>query len=53
MVLNRLGNMIFNKNRKNIKKDLYEMEQNQNLSDCQKEKIYDNLVKLVRILDKK
>ena len=51
MILRRLGNTIANK--KNIKKELYEIEKNQNLSDSEKEKIYDNLVKLVRTLDKK
>ena len=53
MVLSRLGNTITNKDRKKIKKELYEIEKNQNLSDREKEKIYDNLVKLVRTFDKK
>ena len=53
MILSRLGNIITNKNRKKIKKELYEIEKNQNLSDREKEKIYDNLVKLVKTLDKK
>ena len=53
MILSRLGNTITNKNRKKIKKELYETEKNQNLSDREKEKIYDKLVKLVKAFDKK
>ena len=53
MILSRLGNTIFNKNRKKIKKELYEIEKNQNLSDSEKEKTYDNVVILERTLDKK
>ena len=53
MILSRLGNIIFNKNRKKIKKELYEIEKNENLSDKEKEKIYDSLVKLLRTIDKK
>ena len=51
MILSRLGNIV--NDRKKIKKDLYEIEKKQNLSDNEKEKIYDHLVKLVNILDKK
>ena len=53
IILSRLGNTITNKNRNKIKKELYEIEKNQNLSVREKEKIYDNLVKLVKALDKK
>ena len=53
MVLRRLGNTIANKDRQKIKKQLYEIEKNQNLSDSEKEQICDDLVKLVRTLDKK
>ena len=53
MILNRLGNILIKNDRKKIKKELYEMEKNQNLSDNKQEKIYDHLVKLVNILDKK
>ena len=53
MVLRILGNTITNKDRKKIKKELYEIEKNKNLLDTEKEKSYDNLVKLVRTLDKK
>ena len=51
MILRRLGNTIANK--KNIKKELYEIEKYQNLSDSEKEKTYDNVVILERTLDKK
>ena len=53
LVLERLGNTITNKDRKKIKKELYEIEKNQNLSDGEKEKADNNLVELVRTLDKK
>ena len=53
MVLRILGNTITNKDRKKIKKELYEIEKSKNLLDTEKEKSYDNLVKLVRTLDKK
>ena len=51
MILSRLGNIV--NDRKKIKKYLYEIEKKQNLSDNEKEKIYDHLVKLVNTLDKK
>ena len=35
-----------------IKKELYEIENKRNLSDEEKEKIYDNLVELVNKLNK-
>ena len=53
MILSRLGNTITNNDRKKIKKELYEIENKKNLSDKEKEKNYDNLVELVRTLDKK
>ena len=53
LVFGRLVNTITNQDRKKIKKELYEIEKNQNLSDSEKEKTYDNLFKLVRTLDKK
>ena len=53
MILSRLGNTITNNDRKKIKKELYEIENKKNLSDKEKEKIYDDLVELVRTLDKK
>ena len=53
MTLSRLGNIVTKKYRKEIKKELYEIEKKQNLSDNEKEKIYDHLVKLANTLDKK
>ena len=53
LILSRLGNIVTKKYRKEIKKELYEIEKKQNLSDNEKEKIYDHLVKLANTLDKK
>ena len=53
MILSRLGNTVTNKDRKKIRRKLYEIEKKENLSDKKKEKIYDDLVELVRIFDKK
>ena len=53
MILSRLGNIVTKKDKKKIKKELYEIEKKQNLSDNEKKEIYDHLVKLVRSLDKK
>ena len=53
MILSRLGNAITNNDRKKIKKELYEIQNKENLSDKEKEKIYDNLVELVNTLNKK
>ena len=53
MILSRLGNIVTKNDRKKIKKELYEIEKKQNLSDNEKEKIYDDLVKLANTLDKK
>ena len=53
LILSRLGNIVTKKYRKEIKKELYETEKEQNLSDNEKEKIYDHLVKLANTLDKK
>ena len=50
MILSRLGNI---NDRKKIKKELYKIEKRENLSDNEKEEIYDYLVKVVRTLDKK
>ena len=52
MILSRLGNTVTNNDRKKIKKELYEIEKKQNLSDNEKEEIYDHLVKLVKTLNK-
>ena len=53
MTLSRLGDIVTNKDRKKITKELYEIEKKENLSDKEKEEIYDHLVKLVKNLDKK
>ena len=53
LILSRLGNIVTKKYRKEIKKELYEIEKKQNLSDNEKEKIYEYLVKLANTLDKK
>ena len=53
MILSRLGNTVTNNDRKKIKKELYEIEKKENLSDKEKEKIYDNLVELVNTSNKK
>ena len=53
MILTRLGNIVTNKDRKKITKELYEIEKKQNLSDKEKEKIYDDCAELVRTVDKK
>ena len=51
MILTRLGNIVTKNDSKEIKKEFYEKKQN--LSDNEKEKIYDHLVELVNTLDKK
>ena len=43
MILSRLGNIVTNKDKKKIKKELYEIEKKQKLSDKEIEKIYDDL----------
>ena len=44
MIFSRLGNTVTNKDRKKITKELHEIEKKKNLSDKEKEKIYDHLV---------
>ena len=53
MMLSRLGNTVTNNDRKKIKGELYEIQKKENLSDKEKEEIYDNLIKIVKTLDKK
>ena len=53
IILSRLGNIVTKYDRKKVKKDLYEIEKKQNLSDNEKEEIYDHLVELVNTFDKK
>ena len=54
-IILRLGNVVTKNEkklkRKKIKKELYEIEKKQNLSDNKKEEIYDHLVELVNTLD--
>ena len=53
MILSRLGNIVTKIDRKEIKKELYDIEQTENLSDKEKEENYDRFVELVKTLDKK
>ena len=53
MIFSRLGNVVTNKDRKKIKRELYEIEKKKNLSDKKKEKIYDDLAEIVKTLNKK
>ena len=53
MIFSRLGNTGTNNDRKKITKELYEIEKKKNLSDKEKEKVYDHLVELVNIPNKK
>ena len=52
-ILSRLGNIVTKNDREKIKKELYEIENKTNLSDKEKGKIDDNLLKLVNKLNKK
>ena len=52
-IFSRLGNTITNNDRKKITKEYYEIEKKKNLSDKEKEKIYDQLAELVNTLSKK
>ena len=53
MILGRLCNTITKNDRKNIKKELYEIEHKKNLLDIEKKKDSVNLVELVKKLNKK
>ena len=53
MMLIALWNTVANNDRKKVRRKLYEIEKKENLSDKEKEKIYDDLVELVKTLDKK
>ena len=53
MILSRVGNTVTNTDRKKVRRKLYEKEKKENLSDKEKEKIYDDLVELVNTLNKK
>ena len=51
MMLRKLGNTVTNNDRKKVRRKLYEIEKKENLSDKEKEKIYDDLVELVNTLN--
>ena len=53
MILSILGNIITNKGRKKITKELYEIKKKKNLSNKKKEEKYDHLVELVNTRNKK
>ena len=53
MILEWYLNIITIKDKKKIKKEIYELKKKQNLSDKENKEIYDHLVKLVRTLNKK
>ena len=53
IILSRLGNIVTKNNRKKIKKEFYEIEKKQNLSDNEKGEIYDHLLELVNDFNKK
>ena len=53
MILSRLGNIVTNTDRKEIKQELHEKKNKKNLSDEEKEEIYDHLVKLAKALNEK
>ena len=53
MIFSRLGNIITNEDRKKITKELYKIGKKENLSDEEKEEIYDCLTNLVKSLAKK
>ena len=53
LIFSRLGNIITKSDRKKIKKEFYEIEKKKNLSDKEKEEVYDYLVKSVKTLNKK
>ena len=50
MVLIRLGDIITNKYRKRITKELYEIEKKKNFQIRKKEETYDHLVKNINIM---
>ena len=53
MIFSRLGNIVTNTDRRKIKEELHETVKKKNLSDNEKEEIYNHLVKLVKTLNKK
>ena len=53
MTFSRLGNIVTNKDRKKFKREIYEIEKKENLSNRGKKGIYHHLVELVNTLNKK
>ena len=53
IILSRLGNIVTKNDREKIRKNIYEIDEKQNLSDNEKEEIFDHLVELVNTFDKK
>ena len=53
MILSRLGNIVTKNDRKEIKKELYEIEKKKNFSNKKKEKNYNRLIELINTIDKK
>ena len=53
LTLPTLGNIVPKKYKNILRKDLYEIENKKNLTKAQRERIYNNLIKLANILDKK
>ena len=53
MMLSRSGNRVTKNDRKEIKKEFYEIEKRENLSDKEKEENYDYLVNLTNTLNNK
>ena len=51
MMLSALGNTVTNNDRKKVRTKHYEIEKKQNLLDKEIERIYDDLVELVKTLD--
>ena len=51
MMLSALGNTVTNNDRKKVRTKRYEIEKKQNLLDKEIERIYDDLVELVKTLD--
>ena len=53
MILSRLENIVTKNDRKEIKKELYEIEKNKIFSNKKKEKNYNRLIELINTIDKK
>ena len=51
MMLSALGNTVTNNDRKKVRTKRYEIEKKQNLLDKEIERIYDDIVELVKTLD--